>query len=68
MLLSLNLLAFLFHTVMGLVDDKYRLLRQVLRKRQTFFQDVETLLRYFLFDSWDDLFVFMCKGLELDTS
>jgi len=67
-LLSLNLLAFLFHTVMGLVDEKYRLLRQVLRKRQTFFQDVETLLRYFLFDSWDDLFVFMCKGLELDTS
>ncbi|MBI4738598.1 ISNCY family transposase [Candidatus Woesearchaeota archaeon] len=67
-LLSLNLLAFLFHTVMGLVDEKYRLLRQVLRKRQTFFQDVETLLRYFLFDSWDDLFVFMCKGLEIDTS
>jgi hypothetical protein len=67
-LLSLNLLAFLFHTVMGLVDEKYRLLRQVLRKRQTFFQDVETLLRYFLFDSWDALFVFMCKGLELDTS
>ncbi|MCJ7434220.1 MAG: hypothetical protein MUO77_12105, partial [Anaerolineales bacterium] len=32
-LLSLNLLAFLFHTVMGLVDEKYRLLRQVLRKR-----------------------------------
>ena len=53
---------------MGLVDEKYRLLRQVLRKRQTFFQDVETLLRYCLFDSWDDLFVFMCKGLELDTS
>jgi hypothetical protein len=67
-LLSLNLLAFLFHTVMGLVDEKYRLLRQTLRKRQTFFQDVETLLRYFLFDSWNDLFVFMCKGLELDTS
>jgi len=67
-LLSLNLLAFLFHTVMGLVDEKYRLLRQTLRKRQTFFQDVETLLRYFLFDSWDDLFAFMCKGLELDTS
>lgn len=66
--LSLNLLAFLFHTVMGLVDEKYRLLRQALRKRQTFFQDVETLLRYFLFDSWDALFVFMCKGLELDTS
>ncbi len=68
LLLSLNLLAFLFHTVLGLVDDKYRLLRQTLRKRQKFFQDMETLLRYFLFDSWDDLLSFMCKGLELNTS
>jgi DNA-directed RNA polymerase subunit RPC12/RpoP len=68
LLLSLNLLAFLFHTVLGLVDEKYRLLRQALRKRQKFFQDMETLLQYLLFDSWDDLFSFMCKGLELDTS
>jgi DNA-directed RNA polymerase subunit RPC12/RpoP len=68
LLLSLNLLAFLFHTVLGLLDEKYRLLRQVLRKRQKFFQDIETLLQYLLFDSWDDLFSFMCKGLELDTS
>ena len=68
LLLSLNLLAFLFHTVLGLVDEKYRRVRQGLRKRQKFFQDMETLLQYLLFDSWDDLFVFMCKGLELDTS
>lgn len=68
LLLSLNLLAFLFHTVLGLVDKKYRLLRQELRKRKKFFQDIETLLQYLLFDSWDDLFSFMCKGLELDTS
>jgi hypothetical protein len=68
LLLSLNLLAFLFHTVLGLVDEKYRILRQALRKRQKFFQDMETLLQYILFDSWDDLFSFMCKGLELDTS
>jgi len=68
LLLSLNLLAFLFHTVMGLVDEKYRLLRQALRKRRKFFQHVETLLEYLLFDSWDALFSFMCRGLELDTS
>jgi hypothetical protein len=68
LLLSLNLLAFLFHTVLGLVDEKYRLLRQTLRKRRKFFQHVETLLEYFLFDSWDALFSFMCKGLQLDTS
>ena len=68
LLLSLNLLAFLFHTVMGLVDEKYQLLRQALRKRRKFFQHVETLLEYLLFDSWDALFSFMCRGLELDTS
>jgi len=68
LLLSLNLLAFLFHTVMSLVDEKYRLLRQALRKRRKFFQHVETLLEYLLFDSWESLFSFMCRGLELDTS
>jgi len=68
LLLSLNLLAFLFHTVMGLVDKKYQLLRKELRKRRKFFQHVETLLEYLLFDSWDSLFSFMCRGLELDTS
>jgi len=68
LLLSLNLLAFLFHTVMDLTDEKYRLLRQTLRKRRKFFQHVEALLEYLLFDSWDSLFSFMCRGLELDTS
>lgn len=68
LLLSLNLLAFLFHTVMGLVDTKYQLLRKELRKRRKFFQHIEALLEYLLFDSWDSLFSFMCRGLELDTS
>lgn len=68
LLLSLNLLAFLFHTVMGLVDEKYQLLRKELRKRRKFFQHVEALLEYLLFDSWQALFSFMCRGLELDTS
>ena len=67
-LLSLHLLSFLFHTVMGLVDQKYQRLRKALRKRRKFFQHVEALLEYLLFDSWDALFAFMCRGLELDTS
>lgn len=68
LLLSLNLLAFLFHTVLDLVDEKYRLIRQELRKRQKFFQHIETLLCYFVFPSWADLLAFMFKGLQLDTS
>ncbi len=66
LLLTLNLLAFLFHTVLDLVDEKYRLIRQELRTRRRFFQDMETLLRYFIFASWDDLLLFMFKGLQLD--
>ena len=67
LLLSLNLLAFLFHTVLDLVDEQYRAIRQALGRRRTFFQDLDALLRYFIFENWDDVFSFMFKGLELDT-
>jgi hypothetical protein len=66
LLLTLNLLAFLFHTVLDLVDDRYRLIRQELRTRRKFFQHIETLLCYFVFPSWADLLAFMFKGFELD--
>lgn len=65
-LLTLNLLAFLFHTVLELVDAKYRLLRQALSTRQTFFNDIKTLTRYLYFDSWQHLLDFMIKQLELN--
>jgi hypothetical protein len=65
-LLTLNLLAFLFHTVLDLVDAKYRLLRQQLATRRTFFNDILTLTRYLYFDSWQHLLDFMIKQLELD--
>jgi len=67
LLLSLNLLAFLFHTILDLVDEQYRAIRQKLGKRRTFFQDLEALLRYFTFETWDEVFSFMFQGLELDT-
>jgi hypothetical protein len=64
-LVTLNLLAFLFHTVFALVDTKYQLLRAALGARQTFFNDVRTLTRYFVFESWDHLLDFMIRQLEL---
>ena len=64
-LLSLNLLAFLLHTVLDLVNDQYRAIRHALGRRRTFFQDLEALLRYFFFDTWDDVFSFMFHGLDL---
>lgn len=67
LLLSLNLLAFLLHTVLDLVDASYRRIRQALRTRRRFFQDIETLLAYFVFPTWEALFAFMIQGLELDS-
>jgi hypothetical protein len=64
-MLSLNLLAFLFHTVLEWSDDKYALLRRVLARRQTFFHDIQALRRDMVFASWEHLMDFMIQGLEL---
>jgi hypothetical protein len=47
-----NLLAFLFHTVLGFTDVHYRLIRATLPSRETFFQDLRALTRYLYFPSW----------------
>jgi hypothetical protein len=64
-MITLNLLAFLFHTLLELLDEQYRLLRQHLVARQDFFNDLRALLRYMLFDNWNHLMRFMLVGLEL---
>lgn len=66
LLLTMNLLAFLYHTVLHLVDKAYELIRNALRKRKTFFDDLRALTRYMCFDSWDALMQFMMKGLEIE--
>ena len=70
LLATLNLLAFLFHTLLELLDSSYRTIRQFL-PRKIFFQDLRALTRYLCFDSWQALMAFMIQGLELqapDTS
>ena len=64
-LLTLNLLAFLLHTVLHMVSHKYLLLHKELATRQTFFQDIRTLTRYLFFNSWEALLDFMITQLEL---
>lgn len=58
-LLTLNVLAFLFHTVLHLVDAAYQRIRQQRGTRKGFFQDIQTLTKYLLFDSWPQLIDFM---------
>jgi hypothetical protein len=67
-LVMLNLLAFLFHTVLELCDEPYRRVRTELAVRRTFFNDLQALTRYLYFDSWSALIAFMFTRLELDVT
>ena len=64
-LVTLNLLAFLFHTLLELLDEQYQLLRKTLAVRRQFFDDLRALLRYLVFDNWNHLMRFMLISLEL---
>jgi hypothetical protein len=64
-LLSLNLLAFLFHTVLELLDRRCALIRATLPRRDTFFQHVGVLTQYMCFQGWQQLMLFMLEGLKL---
>ena len=65
-LFSLNILAFLAHTSQHLLNTAYRILREELSVRRTFFNDLKALTRYMVFDSWQSMFEFMMEGLELE--
>lgn len=64
LLLTLNLLAFLFHTVLDFVDEKYQQVRKQLGTRKRFFQDLRTLTTYLVFENWQHLFSFMLEEYE----
>jgi hypothetical protein len=58
-LLSFNLLAFLFHSVLHLLDSSYQKIRRKRGTRKGFFQDILSLTKYVLFHSWQHLIDFM---------
>lgn len=63
-LLSLNIIGFLFHTVLELLDEQYALLRSKLPRRDMFFQHIAALTQYLCFASWHSLIAFMLRGLS----
>ena len=65
-LLTLNLLAFLLHTIAQVADELYQQLRQALGPRRTFFNDIRALMRYWVFSDWDSMLRFMFVQLELE--
>lgn len=64
LLATFNLLAFLFHTLLDLMDERYQRLRNFL-PRKRFFNDLRALTCYLCFDSWDALMAFMIEKLKL---
>jgi hypothetical protein len=66
--LTFNLLAFLSHTMLEIVDEKYQRIREAIANRNIFFNDIRTLTRYIYFAGWDQMMTFMLKGLKLEIS
>lgn len=62
LLASLIILAFLTHTVLEWMDDKYQLLRKKLPSRKRLFNDIRTLTSYLRFESWETLMDFMLQS------
>jgi hypothetical protein len=63
LLASMNLLAFLFHTVLEFMDEKYLRLREVIGARKRFFEQIRSLLIFKLFDSFRHFMKFMADAL-----
>lgn len=61
---TMILMAFLLHTTLDFLDERYRELRSKLPSRRTFFEHVRSLLQYLPFDNWDHLMNFMLSSLE----
>jgi len=63
-LATMNLLAFLFHTMLEFMDKKYQMLRKVFGARKTFFNHIRTLLVFHPYKSFASLMDFMIEGLK----
>ena len=63
-LLAMNLLAFLFHSLLEVLDQPYKEVRQLLGRRKKFFDHVEALTTYFVYDKFDLLIAFMLERLR----
>jgi len=64
LLASLNLLAFLAHTLLDRYDPRYQHVRGHLSSRRTFFEHLRALTCYFPFDTWEHLFDSMIEALQ----
>lgn len=64
LLATMNIIAFLLHSILELMHSTYKLLRERLGRRDALFQSIRTLLIYFCFKSFDGMMTFMIESLK----
>jgi len=64
LLATMNILAFLFHTMLEFMNKKYQLLRKIIGARKQFFHHIKILLIYHPYTNFDHLIDFMLEGLK----
>lgn len=64
LLATMNILAFLFHTMLEFMNKKYQLLRKIIGARKQFFHHIKILLIYHPYQNFDHLLDFMLEGLK----
>lgn len=63
-LAMMNILSFLFHTMLEFMNQKYQLLRKVLGARKRFFEHIRVLLIHVCCRNFDHFMDFMIEGLK----
>jgi len=64
LLATMNVLAFLFHTMLEFLDEKYQWLRKAFGARKRFFEGIRILLIYHPYKSFSSFMIFMIEGLQ----
>jgi hypothetical protein len=64
LLATMNILAFLFHTMLELLDEKYLFLRKVFGARKRLFETTRVLLIFHPYANFEHLMAFMIEGLK----
>jgi hypothetical protein len=61
---TMNILAFLFHTMLEFMDEKYQWLRKAFGARKRLFEAIRILLIYHPYKSFSSFMTFMIEGLQ----
>ena len=64
LLATMNILAFLFHTMLEFMNKKYKLLRLMIGTRVCFFNDFRAMVKFVCFSSFNNMLQWMIDGLK----